>query len=103
MNEKHIYTVKSKDSKDGHKYSQTIKWDPFTTIDVVKKDGKNSKVESQSSNPIKTSNELLWDEIKKKYKLLTIKNFIILEIWYFLKIEFVPEKYTVMYFKFKKV
>jgi hypothetical protein len=43
MNEKHIYTVKSKDSKDGHKYSQTIKWDPFTTIDVVKKDGKNSK------------------------------------------------------------
>lgn len=56
MNEKHIYTVKSKDSKDGHNYSQTTKWDAFTTIEVVKKDGKNSKQFSKKTEASKFIN-----------------------------------------------
>lgn len=34
------------------------------TFWLVKKDGLNSVVEKQNSNPIKTSYELLWDEVK---------------------------------------
>lgn len=35
------------------------------TFWLVKKDGNNSIVENQTTNPIKTSYELLWDEVRK--------------------------------------